>query len=101
MDFAAEGLLDDLDGDGRAARQQLLDRLAEDGFSLAELKTAVAEHRLALLPVDRVLSGTYTAADVAQRTGLPAELVRRVRRLHGLPEADPDEPMFDEQDIAA
>ncbi len=33
MDFAAAGLLDGLDGKERAAREQLLERLAQDGFT--------------------------------------------------------------------
>ena len=69
MDFAATGLLDGLDGEARAAREQLLARLADEGFTLEELKGAVAEDRLALLPVQRVLGGRYTAAEVDEQTG--------------------------------
>ena len=87
MDFEAEGLLDGLDGEERTAREQLLARLADDGFTLQELKDAVSEHRLALLPVDRVLGGSYTAAEVQERTGMPAALLLRIRRLAGLPDA--------------
>lgn len=61
MDFAQAGLLDGLEGEQRAAREVLLAQLANDGFSLDELKAAVAENRLALLPVERVLAGSYTA----------------------------------------
>ena len=43
-------------------------------FGLDELKQAVAEDRLALLPVERVLGGRYTAAEIEERTGLPADL---------------------------
>ena len=50
MDFEAEGMLDGLSGDQRAARLALLERLAADGFGLEELRNAVAEDRLALLP---------------------------------------------------
>src|ERR1039458_6254157 len=46
MDFAAAGLLDGLEGDERAAREQLLESLVEEGFSLEELQAAVAEDRL-------------------------------------------------------
>ncbi len=101
MDFAAEGLLDGLEGKERAAREALLGRLADDGFELPELKAAVKEHRLALLPVDRLLRGEYTAADVEAKTGFPADLVMRVRRLHGLPEVGREEPAFDEEDVEA
>jgi adenylate cyclase len=101
MDFAGHGLLDGLEGDHRAAREQLLTRLAEGGFSLEELTDAVQENRLALLPVDRVLGGTHTAREIEQQTGLPAELMIRIRRLHGLPEPDPEARVFSDEDIEA
>ena len=101
VDFAKAGLLDGLAGAERAARERLLEQLAGDGFSLAELKAAVAEDRLALLPVERVLGGPHSARDVERETGTPAELVLRIRRLVGLPEAAPDDPVFSEEDITA
>jgi adenylate cyclase len=101
MDFAAEGLLDGLEGNERAARQQLLEQLVADGFSLDELKAAVAEDRLALLPVERVLGGRYTAAQVEEKTGVPADMLFRIRRLLGLPEAEPDERVFSDEDVEA
>lgn len=101
MDFAAEGLLDALEGSDRAGRERLLEQLIDHGFTTDELKVAVAEHRLALLPVDRLLRGTYTATDAQERTGFPAELMTRVRRLHGLPEIDAGEPVFGEEDLDA
>jgi adenylate cyclase len=100
MDFEAEGLLDGLDGRERGEREQLLDRLADDGFTLDELKAAVSEHRLALLPVDRVLGGSYTADEVEERTGMPAELMLRIRRLAGLPDASGEDRVFADEDIA-
>jgi adenylate cyclase len=101
MDFAAAGLLDGLKGDERAAREQLLERLATEGFTLEELKAAVAEDRLALLPVERVLGGRYTAEEIAERTGLSAELLMRIRRLLGLPAAESHERAFGEEEVAA
>jgi adenylate cyclase len=101
MDFEAEGLLDGLEGDERAAREQLLKQLADDGFELEQLRSAVEENRLALLPVDRVLGGTCTAREVEERTGLPAALMIRMRRLMGLPEAQPDDRVFSDEDIEA
>ncbi|MQA76102.1 MAG: adenylate/guanylate cyclase domain-containing protein, partial [Solirubrobacterales bacterium] len=73
IDFEAEGLLAGLEGEPREARRRLLTELAEDGVPLEELRRAVAEDRLVLLPVERVLSGgggRYTAAEIAQRAGL-------------------------------
>src|SRR5690242_13799395 len=101
MDFAAEGLLDGLEGDERAARERLLERLSQEGFEDEELVTAVREDRLALLPVDRVLGGTCTAREIEQETGLPAEMMVRLRRLRGLPEVDVDDRAFSEDDLEA
>jgi adenylate cyclase len=100
MDFAGRGLLDGLEGDARAHREQLLQRLADDGYTLDELARAVHENRLALLPVDRVLGGTYTAAEIEERTGLPAETMSRIRRMLGLPEAG-DERVLGDEDVEA
>jgi adenylate cyclase len=100
MDFAATGLLDGLEGEERAAREKLLARLVADGFGIEELEAAVAEDRLALLPVERVLGGRYTAAEIERRTGLPAALLLRLRRLLGLPEAEPDDRVFGDHDVA-
>jgi adenylate cyclase len=101
MDFAAAGLLDGLEGNERKARAELLERLAAEGVTLAELKAAVAEDRLALLPVERVLGGRYTAAEIAERTELPVERLIRLRRLLGLPEAEPDDRVFSDEEVAA
>jgi len=99
MDFDAAGLLEGLDGEERSARLRLLEQLAADGFSAQELQAAVAEDRLALLPLDRVLGGSFTARELEQRTGLPSEVILRIRRLAGLPEAGPDDRVFAEEDI--
>jgi adenylate cyclase len=101
VDYDAAGLLDGLDEQERAARVKLLERLQADGFSERELKAAVAEDRLALLPVERVLGGKYTAAELEERTGIPASLVIRIRRLQGLPEPGPEERAFSDEDVAA
>jgi adenylate cyclase len=101
MDFAGAGLLDGLDGDDRAARERLLKRLTDEGFKLDELKQAVEEDRLALLLVERVLGGQYTAEEVAERTGLPAAQMPRIRRLLGLPEPSPGERVFGDEEVKA
>ena len=101
MDFAGEGLLDGLAGDARSSREQLLRRLADDGFTLAQLREAVAEDRLALLPLDRVLGGRYTAEEVEDRSGLPAETMVLVRRMLGLPTPAPGDRVFSDEDVAA
>jgi adenylate cyclase len=101
MALDTEALLAGLDGEARAAREQLLEHLTADGFSPEQLTEAANDNRLALLPVDRVLGGRYTAEDIEERTELPAALMIRIRRLHGLPEARPDERVFSDEDIAA
>jgi adenylate cyclase len=101
MDFAEAGLLDGLEGAEREQREKLLARLADDGFSLDDLTKAVDENRLALLPVDEVLGGAYSAKEIEERTHLPVGMMVRIRRLHGLPEPKPDDKVFSEEDIEA
>src|SRR6202035_2933159 len=69
MDDDAAGLLDGLQGPELEARRGLLALLRERGFDDQELVSAAAEDRLALLPVQRILGGRYTAAEGEQRTG--------------------------------
>ena len=73
IDFEAEGLLEGTSGEAREARLDLLRQLADDGVELEELRTAVEEDRLALLPVERVLAGDpgelMTPAEIAERRG--------------------------------
>jgi adenylate cyclase len=102
MDWEAEGLLEDCtDEDARAARRALLDRLYADGVSLDELRRAVAEQRLALLPVDRLLSseGHYTAREIAQESGLDLDWFQAQRRALGLVVPAPDERVYGEADL--
>ncbi len=103
IDFEKEGLLDDVQGEERAARCQLLEELADDGVTLEELKRAVAEDRLALLPVERVLSGegSYSAEEVAERSGLDPEFQDKLFRALGLALAEPTEPVYTEGDVQA
>jgi adenylate cyclase len=101
MDFEQAGLLDGLEGADRDAREQLLAQLADDGVSLDELKAAVAEDRLALLPVERVLGGRYTAAEIEERSGLPADVLLKLRGLLGLPVPDEQDRLFADIDVEA
>ena len=99
MDF--NPLLDGLKGEDRAARERLLERLADEGYSLEDLKAAVEEDRLALLLVERVLGGRYTAEELEERTGFPAAQMLRIRRLLGLPEPAPGDHVYGEEEIEA
>ena len=105
IDFEAEGLAAGLDGPAKEARLRLLDALADDGFELETLAQAVAENRLALLPVERVLGGgaapTMTSAEIAEQAGLPLEFLDRQWRALGMALAEPDQAAFSEIDLEA
>jgi adenylate cyclase len=104
IDFEREGLLRGTRGKAREARRKLLEELEADGVPLEELRRAVAEDRLALLPVERFLEGAgprYTVAEIAAETGVDPELLTRVRQAIGLPRPDPDERSATEEDLEA
>jgi adenylate cyclase len=86
-DFAALGLLEGLDGAARAARARLLETLHDQGVGVEELRAAVAEGRLALLPAELALGGIgrLTATEVAEQAGVELETLEAVRRAAGLP----------------
>jgi adenylate cyclase len=103
IDFEAEGLLEGVSGEAREARLDLLNALTDDGASLEELKDAVREERLALLPVERALVGEYryTIGDVAEQAGLDADFLARELRALGLPVPEPGERVLTEGDLEA
>jgi adenylate cyclase len=104
MDWGAEGLLDDCaDERAREARRALLDKLHADGVPLEELRRAVAEERLALLPVDRLLTSEarYTAREIAEKSGLDLDFFQEQRRALGLAVPGPDERVYGERDLDA
>lgn len=104
IDFAAEGLLDDLEGEARQARLELLEQLSADGVSVEELHEAVANGHLTLLPVERALAGEgprYSAREVAEISGIDLELLRRFRAALGVPYGDADEKIGTEADLRA
>ena len=72
VDFEAEGLLEDLEGEARDARLQLLGELLDAGTELEELREAVAQGRLALVAVERTLAGEqrYSADEVCELSGV-------------------------------
>jgi adenylate cyclase len=102
-DFAAEGLLKGLRGKRRAARLELLESLYKQGATVEELRRAIEEERLAILPAERVLADDqrYTIDEVARRAGLEADLLRAQRRAAGLPVPEPDEKAFSKRDLRA
>ena len=104
VDWDSEGLLDGLEDDAREARRKLLDALSEDNVPLAELRTAVAEERLVLLPIERAMlsAPAYSAREVAEAAELPVDLLVEWRRIAGtsIPD-DLDAPAFGEEDVEA
>ena len=103
-DFEAEGLLGGLQGKAREARLTLLQELAEQGVSLEELRRAVEEDRLVLLPVERAFdrgTDTYTAGEVAEASGLDPEFLGRLLQALGAPIPEDDEPVYAEADLEA
>jgi adenylate cyclase len=104
IDFEAEGLLGDLTGKAREARLGLLQDLADDGVPLEELKQAVEEERLPLLPVERVFDpgdDRYSAREVAEKAGLELDFMIKLLRALGALTPDPDERVFGKADLEA
>jgi adenylate cyclase len=102
MDWATEGLLDDCaDEPARAARRALLDKLHGEGLSLDELRRAVQEQRLALLPVERLLTSEarYSAREISEETGLDLDFFQAQRRALGLAVPGPDERVYGQQEL--
>ena len=101
IDFAAEGLLDGLDGEPRAERLALLQYLAADGVPLAELHRTTASGTLMFLPAERVIGGRgrYSAREIAEQTGTGLDFLIAVRRAMGLPIPGPDEAVYTEGDL--
>lgn len=104
IDFEAEGLLEGTSGEALEARRELLEELEADGASLEELRRAVEEDRLAMLPVERIYEQEgrrYTAAEIAEESGVEVEFVLRQRQALGLPAPDPQERELTEADLEA
>jgi adenylate cyclase len=101
IDFAAEGLLDGLEGDERAARLELLEQLCAEGISLDELRAATRDGRLLFVGAERMVSGIprYSTRQVAERAGVPADFVMALRRANGLPVPDVDAVVCSEADV--
>ena len=104
IDFEAEGLLGDLKGNAREARLALLEELADQGVSLEELRRAVEENRIVLLPVERVFEEgqeQFTAAEIAEGSGLDAEFLVRLLQALGAPIPGEDDRVYGEADLDA
>jgi adenylate cyclase len=100
--WEAEGLLAGLDTEEeREGRRELLDRLHAEGCSVDELRRAVEEDRVALLPVEKMLlrDRRLTMRDVVEQTGMSKEYVLADRRAMGLPDLGEDEPAYSEDTL--
>lgn len=104
-DFAAEGLLDGLNDDReRHARLELLERLHAGGVELEELRAAVEEDRLVLLPIERALGNRerlYTRDEVAERADIDLGFLRMLWRALGMPEPNAGEAVYSDADVEA
>ncbi|MGZ6695303.1 MAG: adenylate cyclase regulatory domain-containing protein [Solirubrobacteraceae bacterium] len=102
-DFAAEGLLDGLEGEARTAREELLRVLEDEGVALEDMRSAAGDGRLMFLLAERAVGGTphLTAREVSERTGLPLERLTALRRAQGLPAPEPDARVFSDTDLEA
>jgi adenylate cyclase len=100
-DFAAEGLLDGLDGEARTAREELLRVLEEEGVALDDMRSAASDGRLMFLLAERAVGGAprYTAREVSDETGLALERLISLRRAQGVPAPDPDARVLSETDL--
>ncbi len=87
-DFAADGLLDGLDGTAREERVELLRWLRDDyRISREAMRQSTDNGTIVLAASGRTL-GTgerYSANDIARRTGLDADLLTALLRAGGLP----------------
>jgi adenylate cyclase len=104
IDFEAEGLLGNLTGKAREARLALLQELVDQGVSLEELKRAVEENRLVLLPVERVFEegeNRYTATEIAERAGLEHQFLVKLLQALGAPIPDDEDRVFGDADLEA
>ncbi|MEJ7876973.1 MAG: adenylate cyclase regulatory domain-containing protein, partial [Solirubrobacterales bacterium] len=98
------GLLEGTEGKARCGRRELLNELHASGLSLGELRDAVQEGRLVLLPLEQVLVGDgrrLTREEVAEQSGLEPEFLEKQWRALGMPRPDDGEKSFTERDVEA
>jgi len=104
IDWESEGLLEGTDGKAREGRRQLLDQLSEEGLSLGELREAVQEGRLVLLPLEQALAGNgprLTQGEVAAKSEVSVEFLEKNWRALGMSRPGDDDKVFSERDVEA
>jgi adenylate cyclase len=101
IDFAAEGLLDGLEGERRTERLALLEYLVADGLPLSELRRTTASGTVMFLPAERVIGGEarFTTVEIAKLSGESEEFLGAVRRAMGLPDPGETEAIYTEGDL--
>ena len=101
-DFEVDELLDGLEGDQREARRRLLTELHDNGVPVEELRSAVEEDRLAMLPVERVYNPPgerYTIKEIAEQAVISVKQLERYQRALGMRVPDPDERVGGEHEL--
>jgi adenylate cyclase len=98
--FERAGLYDP-DAPDAAERLALLEWLTAQGLSLDEVVEAAARKRLTGIVGDRLIrpGERLSLAEIAERTGITAERIQRIRRASGLSTALPGEKVFTEADV--
>jgi adenylate cyclase len=101
IDFAAEGLLDGLEGDARTERLTLLEQLASEGIPLSELRRSSASGTIVYLAADRMIGGPdrYTLEQVVRMSGIDATFLLAARRAMGLPIPDQEDAVYTEAEL--
>lgn len=89
--------------EARTARRELLERLHEDGVPVDDLRRAVAENRLALLPSERSLTGEarYTLAELAEKSGVDVDVLQAQQHALGMPRHQADARVATDEDLEA
>jgi adenylate cyclase len=101
IDFAAEGLLDGLEGESRDERERLLRSLHEEGVSVDQLRRATASGALLFMGADRLVGGgsEYTLEEIAEQSGLDLDFIMASMRASGLAVPALDERTLGESDL--
>ncbi|MBV8350090.1 MAG: adenylate/guanylate cyclase domain-containing protein, partial [Mycolicibacterium sp.] len=102
VDIEGSGLLDGLEGQARTERAETIAWLLGRGFSIEQIRAAVAP---VLLPANRVMGddGVFVSArQVCEATGLDLQLLQRLQGAIGLPRIDdPDARVLPRADAMA
>jgi adenylate cyclase len=101
VDWAAEGLLDDLEGADRQARVELLEMLVAEGVPLDDIRRSHAEGELLFLLAARGIGieVLYTWVELIEQSGLDERLAERLVRAQGLPRPEHGERSFTDADV--